>query len=466
MTVDTERAETYLRDLAESELRRYRGGAPQDVLVATARVRAVAAAFTRMEALDPGIADGLIDELATALEIRSDGERRVRPAVAHMRRAHRIQPGTAAAAGVSPVSVIPVGELLELRDGDTEVNVYLIAAITTPALVSLSAGILSLPKGSLSRRRGKREGLPSQAPRSLPGFALPGITGDLRAVDDTGQSYNLIFNGGGDSTWSAGQFTLRANPPGPQPNTPRRPAWLHVGNHENSVRIDLTAAVPRVPVTLTANDRGPGEQLLRIRAEAMFASGHHDIGTDLPVLATLVPALRAVGMLAEDSLPARQIAALCDRYAVPRPDIPDPPAPLPERWTSLLTGGNHAGWRQHDSAAPPPAAAPLPVGAFPETDGVTTALSGLVTRGPRTTVTGAFFGAVEEGYPEGPCIWLRDDGGQWHVAKPRNWGSGGIMVFRADVVPPLKPPASAVDILVINRTADAGASVPLTCWTS
>jgi hypothetical protein len=103
---------------------------------------------------------------------------------------------------------------------------------------------------------------------------------------------------------------------------------------------------------------------------------------------------------------------------------------------------------------------------FPETDGLTIVLSGLLTRGQRTTMTGAFFGPIEEGYPEGPCVWLRDGGGLWHVAKLGSWSSGGVNVFKAEVVPPVPPSAAAVDILVISRTADLRASAPLTWWTS
>jgi hypothetical protein len=463
MTVDSGRAETYLRDLAESDLRRYRGGAPQQgMLEATARVRAVAAAFTRIEVLDPAVADGVVDDLTTALEIRSDRE--ARTAVAHLRRAHRVPSSAVTRAGPGPVSVTPVGELLELRDGDTDVDVYLVAAIRTPTLACLGTGILSLPKGSLPRRREKRQGLPPQASRLLPGWSLPGVPGNLRALDDAGRSYDLSFSGGGDNTWSTGRFDVRSNPHARWQTLPVSAAWLDVGNDENSVRISLAAGSPAVEVTTTANGLAPGEQFLRIRAEAMFATGSHDVGTDLEALAALVPALRAVGMLPEDSASAGLIAALCHRYAVSRQVIADPPTALPDRWADLLTG-SYDSRQEAGGASPPPAAAHLPV-AFPETDGVTTVLSGLLTRGRRTTVIGAFFGAIEQGYPEGPCIWLRDDGGLWHVAKPRNWGSGDINVFGASVIPPVAPSVSSVDILVISRTADVRASVPLTWWTS
>ena len=464
-------AETYLRNLAESDLRRYRGGGLQDLLAAMARVQAVAAAFAGTGVLGPGVADAVMEELMTALVIRSSGLPRARFAMTrHMskpqRHVHRAPLGTGPPVALdrvpASVSVTPVGALLELRGGETDVDVYLFAAISTPELASVSAGVLSRPKGSLPSRTEKRQGLPSPSPpRLLSGWALQGVPGDLRAVDETGRSYDLVFNGGGDGTWSTGQFNLMANPRRLPPGADRRDwTWLDVGNEERSVRIDLTASAPAQEVTTTPNGLGTGEQFLRIHAEAAFASGYHDIGTDLPALAAIVPALRAVGMLPDDSAAARLVAALCRRYAVIREDTTDTPSELPGRWIDVLTGGQQSGGT--DS---PPAAASMPV-TFPETDGVTVVLSGLLTRGRHTTMTGAFFGPVEDGYPEGPCIWLRDDSGQWHVAKPGSWSSGGTNVFKAEVVPPMPRSASSVDILVISRTADLRASAPLTWWTS
>ena len=458
-------AETYLRNRAESELRRYRGGGQDSMLEATGRVRAVAAAFAGTGVLDPVVADTVVDELTTALMIRLPGDLRTRR-TAGVRQIRHTPPSARTPAGQLPVTVTPVGALLQLRDGETDMDVYLFAAISTPELACVSTGILSLPKGSLPPRSGQRQGLPLPSPpRLLSGWGLQGVPGDLRAVDETGRSYDLVFNGGGDGTWSTGQFNLLANPRRRPPGASQNWTWLDIGNEEHSVRIDLTASPPSSEVTTTANGLRAGEQFLRIRTEAMFGSGYHDIGTDLPALAAVVPALRAVGLLPEDSPSARQIAALCRRYAVTREDVSDPPAELPGRWTDVLTGGQHGAGRETGGTGPPPAAAGLSV-TFPETDGLMVVLSGLLTRGQRTAMTGAFFGPVENGYPEGPCIWLRDDDGLWHVAKLGSWSSGGVNVFNAEIVPPLPPAASAVDILVISRTADLRASAPLTWWTS
>lgn len=429
-------AETYLRNLAESELRRYRDGGPESMLEATGRARAVAAAFAGTGVLEPAVADTVLDELTTALMIRSPRDPRARHR-ARLRHARQSPLSASSPAGPHTVWVTPAGALLQLRAGETDIDVYLFAAIGTPELACLSAGVLSLPKGSLPPRSERRHGLPSPSPpRLLSGWALQGVPGDLRAVDETGRCYDLVFNGGGD-----------------------------VGNEEHSVRIDLAASSPSSEVTATPNGLCAGEQFLRIRTEAVFGSGYHDIGTDLPALAAMVPALRTVGLLPEDSASARLVAALCRRYAVTREDVTDPPAELPVRWTDVLTGGQYIAGREAGGTDPPPAAA-SPSVRFPETDGLTIVLSGLLSRGQRTTMTGAFFGPIEDGYPEGPCVWLLDDGGLWHVAKPGSWSSGGVDVFKADVVPPVPPSATAVDILVISRTADMRASAPLTWWTS
>jgi hypothetical protein len=188
-------AETYLRNLAESELRRYRDGGPESMLEATGRVRAVAAAFAGTGVLEPAVADIVVDELTTALMIRSPRDPRARHR-ARLRHARHSPLSAMTPAGPNTVSVTPAGALLQLRDGETDVDVYLFAAISTPELACLSAGVLNLPKGSLPPRSEQRQGLPSPSPpRLLSGWALQGVPGDLRAVDETGRSYDLVFNG-------------------------------------------------------------------------------------------------------------------------------------------------------------------------------------------------------------------------------------------------------------------------------
>ena len=71
-------AETYLRNLAESELRRYRDSGPESMLETTGRMRAVAAAFAGTGVLEPAVANRVLEELTTALTIRSPRDPRAR----------------------------------------------------------------------------------------------------------------------------------------------------------------------------------------------------------------------------------------------------------------------------------------------------------------------------------------------------------------------------------------------------
>ena len=117
----SERAETYLRNLAESELRRLRGEPAEAIRLDLGRVRAAGAAFAYLRALDNDLAQAVVDDLATALQIRSEDG--LAGLSFHMR------PRVMSAAGraASPpeaFSVTPVGALLELRDGETDMDVY------------------------------------------------------------------------------------------------------------------------------------------------------------------------------------------------------------------------------------------------------------------------------------------------------------------------------------------------------
>lgn len=450
--MDSERAETYLRDLAEAELRRARDAKGSEM----PRVHAVAAAFTGIGALERARADSIVEEFISALALRSLGDEW------HLRRP--LPPDRGAPPAPEPVSVTPIGELLELREGESDMDVYLLAAITTPSVTCLTTGILSKAKGSLPQRRRPRDPGPP-LPGSLSPFAalmpLSGVPRDLVAVDDSGRAYNLFFGGGGDLSWHAGQFTLMGSRRSGMPETV---AWLDVGCEENSIRLDLTARPPAAPVTTTPRAHGDGERFLLVRTEAVLAHSW-DIRDDLPEVTAMVTALRAIEALPEESPLPGQIAALRKRHKLPGADLADTPAALPDRWVTALLARERRGSTAHPDPAGPPAAAHLSV-VFPEVDQITTVLAGLVTAQGQTTLHGAFFGHLEANYADGPSIWLRDDTGQWHVATPGSWNDGGVIVFHARVLPPVTPAVKAMEVLIITRTADLGALVPLTWWTS
>jgi hypothetical protein len=482
--VDGERAETYLRQLAEAELRSRRGDALDRASADAARVRAVASAFTQIGALDADLANSIVEDLTAALDLRPPVDRAVLltsdihgnlepvpvpPAAARARVSITSMRASSSRRATTPtgmVSVLPVGELLELRDGQANSDVYFLAVITTATGVSLCTGIHSLPPGSPPRRRAPNHGLHRQAPSLFPRMVrIPGVLSDLIAVDDAGRFYNALFIGGGGRTWEAGEFRLVPSQRGPR--RAAQQAWLDVGTGQNSARIDLTAQPPQVPVTMTPNGLSAAEQILRIRCEALLTKDRLEIREGLPLLSTVVAALRAIGALPGESLLPGQIAALCDRHEAQSGDAAGPSGALPERWTAILMARDRADrWDEPDGEDGPAAAARLFV-TFPETDGIEVALFGVIARGDRVSLHGAFFGAVEEDEPDRcPSIWLRDDTGQWHVAEQNNWSGGDVVVFAADIIPPIGPQVSSADILLVSRSADLHARVPLTWWTS
>lgn len=462
--MDSERAETYLRGLAEAELRRFSRDAPAADLGEAFRVRVVASAYAEIGAIDRDRAEAIVDEFATAVEVRWLGDRKAKLALARLRGSRR---PTRVAPAAEPVSVAPVGKLLQLREGETDVDIYLFAAVTTPARTALATTIRKKPRRSRPPQARMRFGMRRENLRLVPGWAIPGIPRDLQVVDDTGQRYDVFFGGGGDDTWLDGQFALLPKPPGSLSRGSAGAAWLDVGTGQHSLRVDLTAWTPPALSTATAISLSDAELLLQIRTEVLLADPYRGFADGLPALVALIPALRAVDALPHSSLLPGRIAALCDRYRVPRDGVPDEPAALPRRWAAILRARDvNAHWPEaYTAAGQQPAAALLHV-ALPEMDGTSCVLCGIITNGQTTTLHGAFFGTPEQGYPDGPCIWLRDDAGEWHVVAPGAWSDTGVIVFPASVIPALSPTARSADILVISRTMEARASVPLTWWTS
>jgi hypothetical protein len=240
--VDSERADAYLRGLAEAALGRPVGRGSGR---AAARVRAVASAFAEIGALDRDRAESVVDDLTAALAVQSSDDEQAMALCAPLLR-YRADRYVAEPAG--SVSIAPISGVLELRGGETDVDIYLIALIRTGTWAHLSAGILSMPKGSLPRRNARGAGLRRQVPSQFAGIESSPVPGDLLAVAETGHAYDLVFGGLGTDTWRFGDFIMSPSRHGPrQPGVPEQAAWLDVGNDENSVRVDLTARRPAGP---------------------------------------------------------------------------------------------------------------------------------------------------------------------------------------------------------------------------
>jgi len=208
--VDTERAETYLRLMAEAGLRRVLGPDPGSSWEYLARVRYVAAALAMLGAVDQKVADAITSNLETALALRSREHRgsllphRVRsgqlhlspPAPGRLRASTRgasarlqaVLSGSlspAAPAGKAshgkpaerggPAQAMPVGRMFRLHGRDVDAEMWLLSLIRIPGRTLLAFS-------------GRVNDGPAAGPAA-------GYFGQIGAVDDRGNSYSVEYSG-------------------------------------------------------------------------------------------------------------------------------------------------------------------------------------------------------------------------------------------------------------------------------
>ena len=366
--MNRERAETYLRQLAEAELRRARTlpaariRARQD----TARLALVAQALVAVGAVDAGTADQIRAELELAVAVRQPGqENQGSPgqgglppdARKRLARLMRSPPGRAAtvalhASGLStgytrPAPhraswrVVPVGQVIQIRDDDVRRELLLVAYLQ-----------------SADGARFTMAGWPFRP---------------LTAADDHGASYQVGFRGG----HAAAELVLRPDPP-------HQIRWLDLitAPGEPATRIDLDPQIPAPEVTVTRKATSPGELLLDVIAARILMQRRRPSRRTTPssrpparpTCARLSPtgpvdivaALHAAGALPPASPVPGQLAGLCTRTGIPGHGITAPPAAdLPEPWQSMLTRYPAACRRRR----PRPASLAATVAELPELDG-------------------------------------------------------------------------------------------------
>jgi hypothetical protein len=469
--VDSERAETRLRFMAEAELRRAQA-LPRDPkpdprdpgsgLACLARLRYVASALTAVGALDNEVAEAVLDDLNMALIVRQRlGERgqsgppggpasRLLAARVASRRPtskssilHGGQPGPAGS-----LRVVPVGRRLIISDENVTADVCL-----TSVVIRDDRALLSIT------------GRASDWPRQPP-FYLP--FDQLRADDELGHSYQVLFTGGFGAGRADGWLTVR-------PGLPPGLRWLelHSGPGTDRVRVDLTA--PPTPADVHTEQAGPaspGERLLDRLAGGMLGSlpagGGRQAGLDEAVaaledLGLLPPGSPATSRLAELSRQAgfRVVPGLVD--ALVAGDIPA--AELPEAWTSVA-----AYFRRRNQPAGKRGVAPLAV-PLPECDGVRFALTGLSSQPDRATLTAVVAGLGYDHLHRPDCLcwtrwfpwWIRDNTGQWHVAAFEEYSrfEGESATLGLRVVPPLAQPVTGLDVIITGPTRRIRARVPV-----
>jgi hypothetical protein len=415
----SERAETYLRLLAEAVLRPAGGHAD--------RVYRAADTLVAAGALAGEVAGPIIADLQQAMRVRRRPYSRqpgVRPAAATawMRRRGGFQPGQS-----PPWRVLPAGPA---TPGSRLMALILtIDRALAPATLFFPAAI---------------------------GPRVPDITPltQLSATDDLGTAYGLGFSGG---SWAGSAWTGTVML---HPVPPAAARWLAISSQNGQLlRADLTAApagdaaAGLVPEKLTES---PGERLLTRQAEAMLAAlaigvrSEHNRATVADTVATL----EAAGALSPLSPAPARLAALGQLLGLP---MAGPADEVPARWTDVVA---YYGRRRR----PAPVTGTAAIGAaLPELDGgARFAIAGLHSGG-----SGTFLHLMVQGLPgmslrrpggppvdTGFSLWLRDDAGGWHLATVEDLSpvGGPEALLRLALLPPL---GHATRTLTVQLTGSA-----------
>lgn len=431
--MDRERAETYLRLLAEAELRRAIKMPAGSIRGRwhSARLTLVAQALTAVGAVGADVADEIQADVGFAvagrqrLSVRGPGPGRIRPA---------LQP--------SSWRVVPVGQVVTIRNDDLRRELLVVAYLQS------ADGARFIVVGEPFR--------------------------PFSAADDRGVSYQVIWSRG----HAAGQLLLR-----PDPLHQIRWVDLITAVGEPATRVDLDpqnpAAAPDITLTRTAHS--PGELLLDVIAARILSivayrtpdNPRQPIAANADLRAFvgdgpghIVAALHGAGLLPPDSPVPGQLAGLCARLGINGHGITAPSAAdLPERWQSMLTR------RRSPQAPPAPGILAATVAELPELDGAQIAIVGL-HHGERGTIMHLLVSGVtpedDWAFARGarplPVLWIRDSNGRWHTTRTDGvspWNDSGAVVLWLEIVPPLDRGTAWIELSAAGRSAQVRATVPL-----
>lgn len=456
MTAGIEAAETYLRLLAETELRQavrsqwYQRGEHLGSL------RHTAEALATVGAIDGQVADAIVSDMDAALALRNPS--RLTGVAPRGLRSTSVLTTVAFAAPVPPpaaaplpstppgqLGAVPAGQMFRLHDEDTPANLWVLSVVRTPDSTWCAVGAML---------QGRSRHIPYRlrVPR-------------LRALDDRGGHYGVHFSGYSGATTASGWLSIH-------PPVPDDVRWIEFYGHLDTPRLRLDLAAGPTPAQLTvdpAAPASPGERLLDAIATDMLT---HEVSLGAS-LDTIVAALTAAHALPPASLAPSRLATLCQRAlldagpglvaALEAGELPA--ATLPEPWTSVLA---HT-VRRHKPAVRP-GVAPLAV-VLPELDGIRFVLAGLHSDADHSLLSVAAQGLPpdDHGHQLGfqwsqwfPW-WIRDSAGQWHAARAGGYDQGGpdLATLHLRVVPPLPRSVTRLDVVITGRAARVTAGVPV-----
>lgn len=440
-----ERAETYLRQLAEAALR---PAADRN----TSRVGRAADVLVDAGVLSGQLAAQILADLRVALRVR--GKREAFAPGVRLSRLTAFRPGGPLGepgAQRQPWRVLPLGP--------PSAGSRLMALIRI-ADRAIAPAVLHF----------------SPTPIALLDAGVPPLAA-LTATDDLGTRYRIGFP---DGTWAGSTWTGTISLyPAPPPAARR----LEITSPNGPVlRADLatTPAGAAAPVMdLGAAPESPGERLLTRRAEGMLAAlaqaGQDGRGPrGLPDMAELTATLEAAGVMSPLSSAPARVAALGQLLGLP---MEGPASEVPARWTAVAA---HYGRRRR----PAPVTGTAAIGVvLPLLDGARFAVAGLHSGGP-----GSFLHVVAEGLrplPRRPppglpwevapardtavaidagfSWWLRDDTGGWHLGAIEEVSplGGREGLLRMPLLPPLGHPTTTLALEVSGPAQQVTATLPV-----
>jgi hypothetical protein len=451
--VGDERAQTYLRLLAERQARASPRSGP-DIARSVEQVRWAGEILASAGVLEETGVHRIATELEAALLIRSDLERpryavRVGWALTALTDLPRASPRWWG--GATPMGITPIGRTIRVAHERAPSELHLMSLVRSPGGMVITAVIRVRwpPDGSCADLE-----ITGAGPHLLP-------YDQLRAADDRGTGYRVVLSGeGGELTWQGAIGLHGALPP--------QARWLDLiaDGTQRLVRIELNPADIRpARAAETAPVVPPGERLLTGVAERILASAWDDDGPSVdPRLDEAIRVLTAAGALAADSPAPGRLAALCERLGVAEHGISAPPATdLPARWAEVIPGeppGPGPEW----FAPLGPAAADLEDARF--------VVAGLATAAGQSFLHVVATGMAPQpahGHDTGLSWWVRDGDGHWHLAVVSDAHAlqpGGAMgfeaaPFRLRLTPPLRARPDHIEVVVTGRTARARVVVPV-----
>ena len=286
---------------------------------------------------------------------------------------------------------------------------------------------------------------------------------EIWAVDDEGTRYTVRFEPGkaGTATWR-GIARLSPVPP----HRVRRLDLIGDGTPLIQLPLEpLAAPDPRAPPPSTEPAPiPPADRLLVLEAERILASGDARGPVQGPDPGEIITVLTETGAIAVDSPAPGRLAALCERLGAAGHGITVPAAAeIPPQWASVIA--------QRDAPVPtgrPEVFAPL-ADVLPEVDGARFALAGL-----SMAAAGSHLHVVSSGMPPlaerfaynwqpGFSWWLADDTGNWHVAaagEPCTYGDGA-QAFQLQLTPPLAAVPDVAEVVVTGPTTRVRAAIPV-----